>query len=71
MKQPDSLTRLHAELSTHPRLDDESRHMLAEVMEGKKPPSGIESLAVRFEAGHPTLAASLREFVELLGGAGI
>ncbi len=31
----------------------------------------LEALAVGFEARHPTLASSLREFAELLGSAGI
>lgn len=32
---------------------------------------GLESLAVRFEAGHPALAETLRELVDALGKAGI
>ena len=35
------------------------------------PRSRLESLAARFDAGHPTLSASLRELVELLGQAGL
>jgi hypothetical protein len=31
----------------------------------------LESLAVRFEASHPDLAATLREAVDLLGKAGL
>jgi hypothetical protein len=31
----------------------------------------LESLAVRFEASHPELAATLREAVDLLGKAGL
>ncbi|MGH8210892.1 MAG: DUF4404 family protein [Steroidobacteraceae bacterium] len=31
----------------------------------------LEALAVRFEADHPSLAASLRRLVDLLGKAGI
>lgn len=31
----------------------------------------LESLAVRFEAGHPGLAETLRELVDALGKAGI
>jgi hypothetical protein len=33
--------------------------------------SRLEALAVEFEADHPALAASLREFIELLAGAGL
>jgi hypothetical protein len=35
------------------------------------PRSRLESLAVEFEAEHPSLAASLREFIDLLGRAGL
>jgi hypothetical protein len=31
----------------------------------------LEALAVEFEAEHPSLAASLREFIDLLGRAGL
>ena len=31
----------------------------------------LESLAVRFEAGHPALAEALRELIDALGKAGI
>lgn len=34
-------------------------------------PRRLEALAVEFEAGHPTLAASLRQFVDLLGSMGL
>jgi Domain of unknown function (DUF4404) len=33
--------------------------------------SRLEALAVEFEAEHPSLSASLREFVDLLGRAGM
>jgi Domain of unknown function (DUF4404) len=33
--------------------------------------SRLEALAVEFEAEHPSLAASLREFIDLLGRAGL
>jgi hypothetical protein len=79
-----TLTRLHAELSASPQLDDESRRLLSDVLEdikrlsGARQPaaathlrSGVEALAVRFEAAHPTLSASLRELIDLLGRAGI
>ena len=34
-------------------------------------PHPLESLAVGFEADHPTLAASVRQFIDLLGQAGL
>jgi hypothetical protein len=33
--------------------------------------SRLEALAVEFEAEHPSLSASLREFVDLLARAGL
>jgi hypothetical protein len=39
---------------------------------GAEPPqSRLEALAVEFDAEHPSLSASLREFVDLLGRAGL
>jgi hypothetical protein len=34
-------------------------------------PHPLETLAVGFEADHPTLAASVRRFIDLLGQAGL
>jgi hypothetical protein len=34
-------------------------------------PQRLEGLAVQFEAGHPVLAASVRQFIDLLGRAGL
>jgi hypothetical protein len=34
-------------------------------------PHPLESFAIGFESDHPTLAASLRQFIELLGQAGL
>jgi uncharacterized protein DUF4404 len=34
-------------------------------------PHRLEALAVGFEAEHPTLAANLRQFIDLLGRAGL
>jgi hypothetical protein len=31
----------------------------------------LENIVVRFEAGHPTLAASSRRLIDLLGTAGL
>jgi hypothetical protein len=36
-----------------------------------RPQSRLEALAVEFEADHPSLSASLREFIDLLGRAGL
>jgi hypothetical protein len=79
MDTPDlhaALARLHAELSSAPQLDAESRRLLLDIAAdikrlggptGAAPHSSrLESLAVGFEAGHPALAASLREIVDVL-----
>jgi hypothetical protein len=42
------------------------------VVAGAEPAqSRLEALAVEFDAQHPSLSASLREFVDLLGRAGL
>jgi len=79
MDTPDlhaALARLHAELSSATQLDAKSRSLLLEIAAdierlreraGNAPHSSrLESLAVGFEAGHPALAASLREIVDVL-----
>jgi len=79
-----SLLRLHAELAAAPRLDPASRELLREVLADiervlDRAPSGsaephaprLEALAIEFEAEHPTLAAALRQLVDLLGRAGL
>lgn len=79
--------KLHAELAQAGQLDAESRRLLTEIMQdiallvdrpaaapAGPPDSAIERLetvAVRFEAGHPALAALLRRAVDLLGNAGV
>jgi len=37
----------------------------------EKPSERLEDLAVEFEAGHPVLAGSLRQFIELCSRAGL
>jgi hypothetical protein len=37
----------------------------------ESPSSRLEALSARFDAGHPTLSASLRELIDLLGRAGL
>ena len=81
------LAKLHAELAdTHPA-DPKYRESLAEMMRdinglidkaGDSTPSSdrslpdrLERIAVQFEADHPTLAASARRLVDLLGEVGI
>ena len=76
-----ALARLHTELQGAPRLDAESQQLLGDITAdierlrgggGDTPhASRLESLAVRFEAGHPALAASLREIADALGRVGL
>jgi len=79
----DLLSRVHERLSHSTSVDSESRKLLVTVMhdiehalgKGDKPASDtgsrLESLAVRFEVEHPTLADALRRLVDALGKAGI
>jgi hypothetical protein len=80
-----SLAKLRSELARAPSLDEKSRGTLHTALtdierrlqkQGAAPaadaaPHGLESLAVGFEADHPSLAASLRQFIDLLGKAGL
>lgn len=78
-----SLTKLHADLSVTTRVDETSRRLLRDVLgdierllhEDKAAAaastSKLEALAVQFDSNHPALSASLREFVDLLGRAGL
>jgi hypothetical protein len=79
-----ALARLHEELQRAPAVDEESRRLLQQIMRdverlqtpARSDPAGarqhrLEALAVTFEAEHPTLAATLREFVNLLSQAGV
>jgi len=80
-----ALSRLHAELQAAPQLDDESRRLLqaiaadvgraaagsTEVSSDVGHAPRLEALAVRFEAGHPDLAARLRGIVDALGRIGL
>jgi len=85
-KLRDTLAALQEQLRRAPALDDEARVALrsvtADITRLLASPTGsaavdpgqahrLESFAVRFEAGHPGLAASLREVVDLLGKAGV
>jgi hypothetical protein len=79
-----ALAALHRELSRAPVLDEQSRQLLREIVrdvEGLGPsaasappslrPHRLEELAIGFEADHPTLAAGLRELMDLLAKAGL
>jgi hypothetical protein len=77
------LAQLHARLGSAQSLDAEDRRLLTVVLrdvekalgasETARPASasGLEALAVRFEADHPALAESLRGLVDALAMAGI
>ena len=83
----DLVAKLHAELTDALRADPKSRERLSEMMQDinrliDKPadmtasshgslPDRLERVAVQFEADHPTLAASARRLVDLLGEVGI
>jgi Domain of unknown function (DUF4404) len=81
------LAKLHAELADAHQTDPKYRESLTEMMQdinrlidkaGDSTPSSdrslpdrLERIAVQFEADHPTLAASARRLVDLLGEVGI
>jgi hypothetical protein len=83
----DLVAQLHAEMSEALRADPKSRESLSDMMQdinrlidkpadpGSSPqgslPDRLERVAVQFEANHPTLAASARRLVDLLGEVGI
>ena len=83
----DLAAKLHAELTDALREDPKSRESLSDMMRDinrlidkpQEPPSSphgslpdrLERIAVQFEADHPTLAASARRLVDLLGEVGI
>ena len=80
-----SLAQLHAELASATRVDESSRALLRTLLadierllkQGNAAagrtaaPHRLEGLAVEFETEHPSLAASLRQFIELLGQTGL
>jgi hypothetical protein len=77
------LTQLHARLQGAPTLNADDRDLLVTVLRdidqvlanrpAGEPPdrSGLESLAVKFEAEHPSLAEGLRRLADTLAKAGI
>jgi Domain of unknown function (DUF4404) len=78
-----SLAKLHAQLSGTTQADGASKQLLRDVLvdierllQDEKQvahasTSKLEALAVRFDSDHPSLSASLRQFIDLLGRAGI
>jgi hypothetical protein len=83
----DLVSKLHSEMTDALRADPKSKEHLSEMMQDinrliDKPaatpasahgslPDRLERIAVQFEADHPTLAASARRLVDLLGEVGI
>ncbi len=79
------IAKLHADLDQAHQNDPDARERLSDILPHIKrmadQPQGapadpsltdkLEKVAVQFEADHPTLAASARRLVELLGEAGI
>jgi hypothetical protein len=76
------LTQVHTRLASGVALSADDKLLLATVLgdieralttSGAEAPdtSGLESLAVKFEADHPALAGTLRRVVDTLGKAGI
>lgn len=76
------LTQLHARLGSSQSLDAEDRRLLITILgdidkvlsssAGASPDtSGLESLAVKFEADHPALAEGIRRLADTLAKAGI
>lgn len=79
-----TLAALRQELGAGSRLDEKSRQRLRELIpdaDRLEPAAGsgsdtlhrhrLEELAVEFEVEHPTLAASLRQLIDLLAQAGV
>ncbi len=82
----DTLAALQEQLHRAPALDADARAALRNItadinrlLDSQAGPVTVdpahahrlESLAVRFQSGHPALAASVREVVDLLGKAGV
>jgi hypothetical protein len=80
-----ALAKLHKELGRAPRVDPESRELLRQLAidierlvdrpESQVPATShrprLKELEVKFEAEHPALAATVREFVDALAKAGL
>jgi hypothetical protein len=72
---PTLLRRLHAELERASTLDEESRGLLRvlanDLQKFETHMSSARGFAVRFEAEHPEVAATLRQIADTFGKAGI
>ena len=72
---PELLRRLHAELERASTLDDETRQLLGvlaqDLQKFESHMSSARGFAVRFEAEHPEVAATLRQIADVFGKAGI
>lgn len=72
---PTLLRRLHTELERATALDHESRELLTvlarDLQKFESHRSSASEYAVRFEAEHPEVAATLRQIADLFGKAGI
>lgn len=72
---PSLLRKLHAELEQATSLDPESRSMLAtlakDLQKFESQLSTTRGMAVRFEAEHPAIAATLRQIADTVAKAGI
>jgi hypothetical protein len=81
-----SLAKLHVELAGASGVDEHARTLLRQVLadierllrEGEGVAAGsaaaphrLEAMAGEFESKHPALAASLRQFIDLLGKTGL
>ncbi len=72
---PALVRRLHDELQRASTLDEESRQLLAVLARDMEKfdtqMSSARGFAVRFEAEHPEIAATLRQLADVFGKAGI
>jgi hypothetical protein len=79
----DELSKLHEELDSARPVDPRTNQLRGEMLEDVKRmlkgpgemddslSERLERAAVQFEADHPTLAASSRRLIDLLGKAGL
>lgn len=78
------LANLHQQLDAAPPMDEESRRLLRTLRDdieralnqpgatlASEHRNRLEEAAARFEADHPALAGVLRQFVDVLGKAGL
>jgi hypothetical protein len=86
-KLREHLAKLHAQLTDAHQADPKSKQSLSDAMQDvnrlidepadptaapdESLPDRLERIAVKYEADHPTMAASARRLVDLLGEVGI